>query len=156
MSAVVYAGPVLTTALFVAIAGWLSTGAWTAATAVAPLSPVTSAQDDGETVATLRIGESITPPGSTTVVTLSGVSDDSRCPSGANCIWAGDVTVTFRVQPVKGDAQVVALHLSGQDARSAIAVGLRLRLERVDPAPKLGETISPDQYRAVVAIARAG
>jgi hypothetical protein len=156
MSAVVYAGPVSAMVLIVALCGWSVAAPGSAAIAVEPLSPVAFAQDDAETVVTLRIGESVTPSGSTTVVTFTAVSDDSRCPDGANCIWAGDATVTFRVQPAKGEAQVVALRFRGQDARSATVAGLRLTLERLDPAPKVGETISGDQYQVAVAIARAG
>lgn len=117
-------------------------------------APGATAQDAAETVATLHIGESVTPPGSTTVVTLTDVSDDSRCPTGANCIWAGDATVTLRVQPAKGAAENVALQINRADARSATAAGLRFRLERLDPAPQVERAIERGAYVAAIAISK--
>ncbi len=117
-------------------------------------TPVVTAQDAAETVAALHIGESITPPGSTTVVTLTDVADDSRCPTGAHCIWAGDATVTLRVQPAKGAAETVALHINRADARSATVAGLRLRLEHLDPAPQAGRAIERGAYVAAIVISR--
>ena len=117
-------------------------------------APVATAQDAAETVATLHIGESVTPPGSTTVVTLTDVSDDSRCPTGANCIWAGDATVTLRVQPATGAAETVALHINRADARSATVAGLHFRLERLDPAPQVGRPIERVAYVAAIVISK--
>ena len=92
------------------------------------------------------------PPESTTVVTLTDVSDDSRCPTDATCVWAGDATVTLRVQPVSGPAETVALHLNRPDARSATAAGLHLRLERLEPAPQAGRSIERGGYLAAIVI----
>lgn len=111
-------------------------------------------QDDAETLATLGIGESVAPPGSTTVVTVTDVSDDSRCPIDVTCVWAGDATVTLRVQPAKGEPRVVALHVGRPDARAATAGGLRLRLDRLDPARESGKTIARHQYRVVIGVSR--
>ncbi len=115
-------------------------------------APVATAREAGETLVTLRIGESVTPPGSTTVVTLTDVSDDSRCPTDATCVWAGDATVTLRIQPAKGPAETAALHLNRPDARSATAAGLHLRLERLEPAPQTGRPIERGSYLAAIVI----
>ena len=37
-------------------------------------------------------------------ITFEGVSDDSRCPRGAQCVWAGDATVAVTLRPPKGAA----------------------------------------------------
>ena len=115
-------------------------------------TPAATAPDAAETLVTLRIGESVTPPRSTTVVTLTDVSDDSRCPTDATCVWAGDATVSLRIQPAKGPVETVALHLNRPDARSATAAGLRLRLERLEPAPQTGRPIERGRYLAAIVI----
>jgi hypothetical protein len=143
----------LTSAPLVTTWAWLATAALAATTA--PPRPVpASTQDDAETSATLRIGESVTLEGSHTAITVADVSDDSRCPVDATCIWAGDATVTLRVQPSKGDAETVALHVGQPEARSVTVAGLRLRLERLEPAPRAGQTIAREQYRVVIAISK--
>ena len=123
----------------------------------AALPAPASAQPDAATVVTLHIGASVTPPGSTTVVTFTEVSDDSRCPTNVTCVWAGDVAVTLRVQPAKGAAEVVTLHTGLANAQSATAAGLRLRLERLEPSPTFGKPLDRGAYVATIAIAnRAG
>jgi len=138
----------------VTLCAWLSVTACAAAPPPQQPSLATPVQDDAEAIASLRIGEPFTPSGSTTVVIVTDVSDDSRCPIDATCIWAGDATVTLRVQPPKGAAQTIAMHVGKAETRTATAAGLRLRLERLEPAPRAGQTINRDQYRVVIAIAR--
>jgi hypothetical protein len=130
----------------------LCVGAGVGACAAQQVSGVPAAQDAAQTVVTLRIGESITPPGSTSVVTVTDVSDDSRCPADANCVWAGDATVTLRIQPAKGPAETAALHLNRPDARSATAAGLHLSLERLEPEPQAGRPIERGRYLAAIVI----
>ncbi len=116
-------------------------------------APSASAQQDADTRIALRIGESVTPPKSTTIVTLTEVSDDSRCPTNVTCVWAGDAAVTLRVQPAKGATEVVTLHTGLANGQSATAAGLRLRLERLEPRPTFGKTLDRSAYVATIAIA---
>ncbi len=107
-----------------------------------------------ETRVTLAIGQSVSPNGFAAEVTLVDVTDDSRCPTGANCVWAGDATVTLRVRPTNGQAESIALHTSGPEARAGQAAGLRLTLERLDPLPTAGQATSRDDYRVAILISR--
>ncbi|MBP7776307.1 MAG: hypothetical protein KA371_04210 [Acidobacteria bacterium] len=117
--------------------------------ASAPTGP-----DGQEAVTTLRIGESFTAPGTRTVVTVENVSDDSRCPADADCVWAGDATVTLRVQPAAGPAEHLALHVSDASSHSATAGGLRLRLVRLDPEPRAGQSINREQYVVAISVTK--
>jgi ketosteroid isomerase-like protein len=125
-----------------------------AAPVVAAASPAqAAAQPDAAARIALRIGESVTPPKSTTTVTFTEVSDDSRCPTNVTCVWAGDAAVTLRVQPATGAAEVVTLHTGLANAQSATAAGLRLTLERLEPRPTFGKTFDRSAYVATIAIA---
>lgn len=144
-----------TTAVAVlALAVWF--GAVACATAVVPRAtgPDAGAGNDDEIAVTLRIGESSTPQGTNAVITLTDVSDDSRCPVDVTCVWAGDATVTLRVQPGGGAAEVVALHIGLADSREATVAGLGIRLERLEPARRSDRPIARDQYRVVLAVRR--
>jgi hypothetical protein len=101
---------------------------------------------------TLRIGESIAPEGLGATVTLLDVTNDSRCPADANCVWAGDATVTVRFETPDATAAVVALHTGLDDRRAATAAGLHLTLERLDPVPESARPTARSDYRAVVAV----
>lgn len=148
--------PVQTTAMALALVVWTSVCACAAAgpPETAATSADASAGNDGEVVVTLRIGESMTPPGTKAVVTVIDVSDDSRCPVDATCVWAGDATVTLRVQPAAGAAESVSLHIGLADSRSATVAGLHLRLEGLEPARRSDQPIERDQYRVALAVRR--
>lgn len=111
------------------------------------------AQTAFETRVTLRVGASTTPPKTTTAVTFVGVSDDSRCPAGARCVWAGDATVTLRLQPAGGEARPLVLHSARAEQRTGEAAGLRITLERLEPSPRVDQPLDPAGYTVGLAIA---
>jgi hypothetical protein len=94
---------------------------------------------------TLRIGEQASIPAINLWVRFLEVSADSRCPSGAQCVVAGDATVLIDVAPFVGDAKTDTLHTSS-DPRSVPVSNALLRLVRLDPYPAVGQTISPGDY----------
>ncbi len=49
--------------------------------------------------------------------------NDSRCPPGVNCIWAGDAEVAFEWTPTAGALQAFSLH-TGKDPKQQ-AIGAR-------------------------------
>jgi len=124
-----------------------------AATSVAAPRPA-PALATAEVVVTLRIGESVTPDGLGATVTLVDVTDDSRCPSDATCVWAGDATVTLRVAAPDAAAATIALHTGQADRGSAVVAGRRLTLTRLDPLPTAGQPVPREGYRAAIAISR--
>src|SRR5512141_1108328 len=51
----------------------------------------------------LGAGKTATLPSSDNVsITFVGVSEDSRCPSGVQCAWAGQAVVQIKVSPTGG------------------------------------------------------
>ena len=114
----------------------------------------TAARGVAEVAVTLRIGESASPQGFGVTITLLDVTDDSRCPADATCIWAGDATVNLRIERPDAAATVVELHTGLADRRTAAASGLRLTLSRLDPLPVAGQPVPREGYRAAIAISR--
>lgn len=85
--------------------------------------------------------------------------EDSRCPEGANCVWAGNATVDLEINPPKATAsetQRIKLCLgdcntlypqSGfkeKDSKEAMLAGVKYRytLEEVNPYPSVNTPIS--------------
>jgi hypothetical protein len=67
--------------------------------------------------------------------------NDSRCPPGVQCIWAGDAEIALRWQPAHGPAQDASLHtnpLPERGSTDAILGTWRIRLESLERgvAPK--------------------
>jgi hypothetical protein len=87
-------------------------------------------------------------------ITFEGVSEDSRCPTGAQCMWAGDAAATFTLEKPPAAALHKTLHTNGRYERQAETNGLIVRLEDIKPYPKEGATIAPDDYRATLVVTR--
>ena len=87
-------------------------------------------------------------------ITFEGVSDDSRCPTGVQCAWAGDAAAAFTLRKPPAAALPRTLHTNGRFERQVEYEGFVVRLEDIKPYPKDGVTIAPDAYRATLVVTR--
>ncbi|MGE8555912.1 MAG: hypothetical protein ACN6OB_18480 [Chryseobacterium jejuense] len=77
-------------------------------------------------------------------ITFKGVSEDSRCPEGVNCIWAG--VALAQIEVMGTSTRPVLLNLASMDFpnrnyhQSAEFNGYTITLQEVTPYPKSGGT----------------
>lgn len=101
---------------------------------------------------TLRTGDSGVLRGEDFSIRLLEVFDESRCPEGVMCLWAGEVKLKFAVEAgAITDTLVTAFPSEGS---RAISGGYTLTITDVTPYPKEGKTIKPKDYRARLIISR--
>ena len=93
----------------------------------------------------VRFSTHVRIPSDTTTVRFVAVTSDSRCPSDAQCVWAGDAAVVFLV----GGTQQVTLH-TNEGANSVLVAGRLLTLVSLAPVPKAGSPIAQADYVATV------
>ena len=78
------------------------------------------------------------------------VASDSRCPTGAQCIWAGEAFVTVDARLLKGPVESFDLRLPGAAVPdSAIWKpydGYRIRLVSLEPFPAVGKAADSTSY----------
>jgi hypothetical protein len=69
---------------------------------------------------------------------------DSRCPIGVTCVWAGQMIATVEVVHItQGTTQVELLRRAGREPEVSYAFDYDLRLLDVSPHPK--ENVTPDR-----------
>jgi len=68
-------------------------------------------------------------------VGFEGVSADSRCPKGEQCVWAGDATARVWLQAGAAPREARELHTMPGRAPASSAPGPELRLLQLDPYP---------------------
>ena len=102
----------------------------------------------------LRVGETVRLTNESLQLGFDGVSADSRCPKGEQCVTAGDAIV--RIWWRQGDAarQTRELHLDARAVRSARVGSLTLELLGLEPAPLTGRSIAPGAYVATLVLGR--
>jgi hypothetical protein len=98
----------------------------------------------------LAIGQPVTIVETGLRVGFLGVPEDSRCPSGVQCVWAGRVTVELEVQAPNAAAETIGL---SSDARHHVYAGQAIDLRGVTPAPgQPGVKIGEADYRAEIVV----
>jgi hypothetical protein len=98
----------------------------------------------GEKV-TMRFNATVRIPSDTTTVHFTDVRSDSRCPSGAQCVWSGDAEVVFTV----GGAQQVTLHTT-VGASGVLVAGRLLTLLDLAPYPSVSTSKPKSDYVATI------
>ncbi len=86
------------------------------------------------------------------VVRFLAVTEDSRCPIDAICIWAGNGTAALRLS-APGPARLVALN-TGLPPRAERIGDFDLGLHDLLPAPRIDVTRDPAAYRVSLLVTR--
>jgi hypothetical protein len=89
--------------------------------------------------------------GTDLTLVLEAVAQDSRCPKGVNCVWAGDAAVRIRLEP---PPTAYTLHTNDGFEREIAHGNVRVRLVSLTPEPTADGPPRPDTYRATLSIER--
>ena len=104
----------------------------------------------------LAVGQSAQLASGQFSLTFATVAEDSRCPRGVDCVWAGQVVVVLDVTQNGQASSPIKLTLGGAgrtaNAASAQASGQTVQLMAVDPYPQAGKNIAPADYRVMLEV----
>ena len=108
------------------------------------LAQVTAPVDGQEF--TLHQGDSVQLAGSHSTLHFLAVPEDSRCPSGVQCIWAGNARASLKLDATQFDLNTTVEPLE------ATVAGYHFQLVRLTPRPE-GDTVS-GKYSATLKVTR--
>ncbi|MFS8086705.1 MAG: hypothetical protein ACMG6H_13815 [Acidobacteriota bacterium] len=91
--------------------------------------------------------------GGALTVTFVKVSEDSRCPTGVVCIWAGDDVTAMLLGAGESPKTPASLHTT-LTPRAVSSGAYVVSLVGVKPAPKQGSTIPQSSYVATFRVTR--
>lgn len=83
-------------------------------------------------------------------VTFETVTEDSRCPTGVQCVWAGNASVRLTLE--SGDEAEVVVLGSALEPRQATFAGYTLTLRDLVPRPASEQPLDRAAYVARIAI----
>ena len=93
----------------------------------------------------LKVGQEVLVKEAGFKLSLNAVVEDSRCPAGVNCVWAGNGKVSLKLSRAKGETASLELNTSAWP-KSGTYRGYEVKLVSLDPYPQKGSTISKDAY----------
>ncbi|MFY9554455.1 MAG: hypothetical protein WAV20_20560 [Blastocatellia bacterium] len=102
---------------------------------------------------TIRNGQEVVVRGEKIRVTFRSVTQDSRCPRGVVCAWAGNGEVLIEVAR-KNKKQVVAMLNTMLDPKEIVYRGFKIRLVGLSPYPKANQPIDPKDYEATLIVTK--
>ena len=116
-----------------------------------PAAPARDAALDSEF--DIRVGQRVTIEGERLRVTFDRVAEDSRCPEGVQCVWAGNARVVLRLSKARRRASTMSLN-TGVDPKQARYRGYEVKLVKLDPYPKEGRRLRRRDYVATLVVSR--
>lgn len=125
--------------------------AWTACSVAGPST--TARIEQGQDFS-LRAGESGQTRDGALTIGFEGVTADSRCPKGEQCIRAGDATVRVWIQQGSSPKETRELRTAPEAAQSARVLDQFIRLIRLDPIAVTGKAIAKSDYVATLRLSR--
>ena len=99
----------------------------------------------------LKIGESAQAPRDGLKVEFDSVAEDSRCPKGVTCVWAGNAKILLKVN--KDSAQSANVELNTNiNPRTSRYLDYELRLKELKPYPESNATIKSSEYEVTLIV----
>lgn len=100
----------------------------------------------------LRPGQRAHVSGTGVSVEFVSVGEDSRCPQGVQCVWAGSVRINLRLRGPK--SEISAPLNSNRQPRVVEFGGLFFSVAQVEPPKVEGRRIKPEEYLVTLSASR--
>jgi hypothetical protein len=101
---------------------------------------------------TLNVGKQKTAKKSRLKIKFLGVTEDSRCPVGVNCIWAGNAKVKVKIIGARSSKEFEFNTNSGP--KGDTFEGWSIVIDELTPEPHADKPINPKSYKAKFTITR--
>jgi hypothetical protein len=94
----------------------------------------------------LHIGQTAQIESEQLSIRFKGISEDSRCPTGVQCFWAGVVSCDVEVTHKGSSSDITLTQPGAEQSSEATYIDYRL-IYSVEPYPEAGKQISTAEYK---------
>ncbi|MGI9106097.1 MAG: hypothetical protein ACR2G4_07610 [Pyrinomonadaceae bacterium] len=101
----------------------------------------------------LRVGQEISVAGQQLKIKFVAVREDSRCPVGVNCIWAGNARIALKLTQDETKTAEVELN-TANESREASYANYIVKLVDLAPRPVEGKKLDAGDYVATLAVTK--
>jgi hypothetical protein len=101
----------------------------------------------------IQVGKSVSIRNEGMKISFSNVAEDSRCPEGVACVWAGNGKVVLKLSKAGKRSATMSLN-TGLDPKHDIYRGYDVKLVSLNPYPKKNVGIKKEEYVARLVVSR--
>lgn len=101
----------------------------------------------------IRLGDTIWIQDELLRIDFQRVAEDSRCPEGVACVWAGNAKVALRVMKARRRAAQMMLNTM-LNPKQSVYRGYEVKLVKLEPHPKKGVRLRRREYTATLVVTR--
>ena len=101
----------------------------------------------------LKFGQQVSIKEEGLKISFSNIAEDSRCPTGVQCIWAGNARVVLKLNKARRRSTVMSLN-TGVEPKQKSYGGYEVKLVELNPYPKEGAPIRKRNYVAKLVVSR--
>jgi hypothetical protein len=88
-------------------------------------------------------------------IKFSAVNSESRCPTGVQCIWAGNAAIAVEIAKKNKKPVPATLNTNtGVQPNELDYKGYKIKLVGLNPYPKINETIDEKDYEVTLIVTR--
>jgi hypothetical protein len=105
----------------------------------------------------LNVGQEVLTADGKLKIKFVSVAEDSRCPKGVNCIWAGNARVMLQVGKPTGPPVKLELNTNPREATDGAGSGYGqylIKLVEVAPYPVAEQIIKPQNYAVTLVVSK--
>jgi hypothetical protein len=100
----------------------------------------------------LKIGQTVSVEDEPIIIKFIEVAGDSRCPTGASCIWQGEVKCVLEINYF-GELHTITITQPGLTQQNSTDVFQDYMISfNVTPYPEVSKEIQPDEYRLLLTV----
>lgn len=103
----------------------------------------------------LRYGEQTALAGGNLSLTFVQVLEESRCPTGVQCIWEGNAQIGLKAEHPTSSSATLTLNTSSRYDTEATYQAYKVQLLHVVPYPKQGRSLEASDYCANLKVIHA-
>jgi hypothetical protein len=100
----------------------------------------------------IKVGQEATISSQQLLLKFLSVSEDSRCPQGANCVWEGNGKVNIKLTAQGHTSVTIELNTAKSLPSEAAYQSYKISLLDLQPYPSSSSTIKQSEYIAIIVV----
>lgn len=100
---------------------------------------------------TVKVGQKVEIKDANLQITFTAVEDDSRCPAGVTCVWAGNAKLNIEVKRSKKKYISTSLNTT-LNPKDVDYKGYKIKLVGITPNRKADAPLDPAEYEATIIV----